>query len=523
MARRVMFVWTGILLCDCKLVRDSAWDEALDGPCVCTPQQRLTGEVRAEDQVAVIDQQDASHFGVSAVGLGDLDGDGADFAVGAPLRTAAADGASAADNGENGGVYLFEGGEGWDAGADAQPLDLDDTLTATTRALTGAFNAEAGWSLAAGDFTGSGEVSLVIAAPSTDPPDSGKAQYWLVSGLSDQGQFGGASGRELDERVDIVLGSVGFDQDSFLGVAGTVAGLNTDGSDALVLANAMPVFVTHDEIEGWVCVLTGAVTDSVQLTDVCDPLSLPAGDAHARTFGTRLLGADLVGSDVPDLVVAAPGWDDSASAWVSGSVYLLNGEDLRDGNATMDDALSWACPGSGCVADGLGNALAAGDLDGDGEPDLALGAPGQDSVWVVLGTDLRTQDAGEAPWDDAVQIEEPTSDLVDFGAALAVPGDVDCDGYADLAVGAPRAPTGAWGAGGEVFLIHGAKELDLRPTLTSDRVAVLEPDEGSDLPPYLGGNLTAVGDVTGDGVPDLLVGIGVKPYEGNSGILLWAL
>ena len=78
-----------------------------------------------------------------------------------------------------------------------------------------------------------------------------------------------------------------------------------------------------------------------------------------------------------------------------------------------------------------GYALAAGDVDGDGEPEWIVGAPAASAVYIVSA--------------DATAIEQTLTGSGRFGAALAV-ADVDADGTADLLVGAPMEGNGAQGA-----------------------------------------------------------------------------
>jgi hypothetical protein len=90
--------------------------------------------------------------------------------------------------------------------------------------------------------------------------------------------------------------------------------------------------------------------------------------------------------------------------------------------------------------------------------------------------------------------------LAHFGLALAGVGDIDGDGVPDLAAGAPYQSVAGQGNQGQVFLFSGATGARLR-TL-NDPV----PQAGA----HFGWTLAGVGDVDGDGVPDLAVG---APYQ----------
>ena len=118
------------------------------------------------------------------------------------------------------------------------------------------------------------------------------------------------------------------------------------------------------------------------------------------------------------------------------------------------------CGGFFCVVDGrneagdlFGSALAAGDFDGDGRDDLAIGHYGENSpagfdsgaVSVLMGAPV--VGLGDAGYRTIIQGADgfpggPAQDGRYLGFALAA-GDFDGDGRADLAIGAPREDVGA--------------------------------------------------------------------------------
>jgi len=150
-----------------------------------------------------------------------------------------------------------------------------------------------------------------------------------------------------------------------------------------------------------------------------------------------------------------------------------------------------------------------GDLNGDGTPDVVVGAPGDDgfngadegAFWVLFlrptGKTKRYEkfDPGTGP------LAVPGAQL---GRELANVGDVNGDGNVDVAAGAPFDDNGAPNRGTvwTVFLRDDGSYKDVMPFdgFGSDFAGDLDAGD------LFGEGLAGIGDLDGDGVPDLAVG-----------------
>lgn len=224
-------------------------------------------------------------------------------------------------------------------------------------------------------------------------------------------------------------------------------------------------------------------------------------------YGEALAVGDFNRDGYDDLAVGAPQY---GQYW-DGAVYVHYGLHGNEGSIqwTAEHALRQGdngMPGSKGVWEEFGRALAAGDFNGDGWDDLAIGAPWNDlgdegsvgNVTIAHGYigGLMPVDAFEMWLGDQGLPDAPESGEL-FGEAIAA-GDFNCDAYDDVAIGVP----GEDGVGA-VLVVYGSpnslifanhwyfSQWDLNQTVDFEGAF---------------GAVLAAGDFDGDDCDDLAVG-----------------
>ncbi len=319
-----------------------------------------------------------------------------------------------------------------------------------------------------------------------------------IPGDNQRGPLSGAvkiySGRPAHERLNLQGSAPG---DLFGSSIARVPDLDCDGIDELIVG--APGASPNGRSSGEAIVFSGA--------DARILLRIPGQHAGDECGAAVCAVGDLNGDQISEIAVGSPGAREHG--WNSGLVRVYNGADLN---------VLFSFSGAG-FGERFGASLAGpGDMDGDGIPEIAVGAPcpqlarpgyvhcfsGADaSILFTLG--------GRHTWEL-------------FGASLAAVGDSNGDGHADLLVGAPVSRSGVAGiidavdhACGAATLISGAN---------GTRLFGLASDESED---RFGAWVSLGPDLDGDGHADLLIGASqalrpragyVRAYSARTGQML---
>ena len=164
-----------------------------------------------------------------------------------------------------------------------------------------------------------------------------------------------------------------------------------------------------------------------------------------------------------------------------------------------------------------GSVESAGDFNGDGRPDLALGASGMWNGSVasgglyVLFTAEDTLPEGSLAQADVRLLGEREYDKAGSGAEGA--GDVDGDGYDDVIAGGLGVDT-AGETAGAAFVVHGGGAMS--GALADAGDVLLGESEGD----WAGGAVAGIGDTDGDGLADLLIGAHYNDHSTGAAYLV---
>ncbi|MDX3646261.1 FG-GAP-like repeat-containing protein, partial [Streptomyces sp. MB09-02B] len=231
---------------------------------------------------------------------------------------------------------------------------------------------------------------------------------------------------------------------------------------------------------GWVTLVPGgasgpAPTARLRLNQAS--AGVPGAAESGDQWGAATAWGDVDGDGYADLVVGAPGEDDTTGHADRGAVTILYGPSFTADADTMALGDDYEPAGAR-----FGATVATGDFNADGRADVFTAATGTGGNWAA-----RFGDGHEVAGD----LTTATGSLAYADAAT---GDFNRDGYADVALNY-RDASGV----GRLVWFKGSRSLGLTKAATLT---------------VKGGRAVTAGDVDGDGYDDLVVG---QPYASESG------
>lgn len=424
-----------------------------------------TISVRAKDIAGNI--SDGTTLSVRKGKNTDVNGDGySDLVVGAESYDN-----DVALNSSEGRVYIYHsnGVKGISA---TVPIDADSTITGIARSSFGC-------TVALGDINGDGYADLVVAKRSSSSGSNpiNHQPYIYVFYSSGSSGITATNLNQANTAIDY------FNKCSYGSLA--LGDINGDGySDIVAATRCSSIYSMGQVLVFHSSGANGITTTSYTEADTVLKRDKPSNESDE--FGSSISLGDVNGDGFTDLAVG-----DSRKRYL----YIFHSSGTNGITATTDtDAnTTIAITASG----GSLNTVAFGDVNGDGYADLAVGSRSYRSqsgaVYVFHSTGVN----GITATDGQMQVDYfirplDLGDYQGFGSSLSF-GDINGDGYDDLAVGATGNISNWDHILGKAYVFYSAGSNGITSSIAHTII--------------VGGYSmkVALGDVNGDGYSDLAI------------------
>ncbi|MCX7045426.1 MAG: integrin alpha [Candidatus Sumerlaeota bacterium] len=381
-----------------------------------------------------------------------------------------------------------------DAANAAYPITVDPTITAPNWSVDGEqASGGLGWALGpAGDVNGDGYADVLITAHGYDTGVAGGGRVFLY--------YGSSTG--LASTPGWIAN--GSEADYALGRGATTAGdVNGDGySDVMISSGAYIWGDDSTPIKGRVHIWYGSPTGPKANATPANADWMVEGAQVGEVFGFSCAAAGDINKDgYGDVIISSPYYDTSYAN--EGKIYVYCGSPT--GLATSP---AWTVQGDQSNAHFGFSVSGAGDVNGDGYPDIIVGAPDYDNGQLDAGRAYVFYGSASGLPATASKIYNGDQASGYFGWSVACAGDVNKDGYSDVIISAVNYDNGQLDEGRVYGYYGSAAGL---PAAASWMVESNQ--EGANL----GTCVSSAGDFNGDGYSDVLVGAyRANSYEGEA-------
>jgi len=378
--------------------------------------------------------------------------------------------------------------------------------------------------MAVGDFNGDGIGDLLLGARFGDGPDNSRqdaGEAYVVFGGKELPKTIDVAKGEQDVTIYGAKGGEGGNSGDQLGWSVAALDINDDGLDDIVVSSPASEGPQADfrTDRGEVYVIFGRkdLPKTMDIAQAPQDVTVIAAEGFSL-MGDSMATGDVNGDGIADLILGAPfagrepGAPHGGPRTELGETYVIFGSKSPKPTIRIPDRQEdFTIVGPEQYSE-LGDALAAGDVNGDGIADLLLvgeaadwpDRPNVGVVYAVFGAkDLSGLRQLANDEQDVTFVGRAENDALGF---CVTSGDVNADGIDDiLAVAQRAAGLGERTTSGEADLVLGSRGL-------KDTVDVLNNEQNVTLVGGKAGDLlsscSAGHDVNGDRIADILLGTG---------------